>query len=284
MKKPLLVVLVLVLALAALPACAHKVNDPADVQAVTQTVEAFAKAMNAGDADGLVAMMTDKTIYADNHFPVAVGKAAVKPMYAAQFSMFNAEFQAPVDEVRVVGDTAVCRGTWRIKLTPKAEALAPIVDSGSWMALSSRQADGSWKWEWLVPNSDQPLPGATADGAEEQAIVKIEQDWAAAMVKGDVAVLESNLAKEWTLTEDGQVTSRAQALGALKSGAYKVESATLRDLRVFVAGDAAIATMVVETKGTFMGKPVPPMSRSTDFFVKRDGQWQAVSTQNTAIK
>jgi len=205
-------------------------------------------------------------------------------MYAAQFGMFNAEFRAPVDEVRVVGDAAVSRGTWTIKLTPKAEGLAPIIDSGSWMALSSRQADGSWKWEWLVPNSSQPLPGATADGAEEQAIVKIEQGWAAAMVKGDMAVLDSNLAKEWTLTEDGQVTSRAQALGAFKSGAYKVESATLRDLRVFVAGDAAIATMVVETKGTFMGKPVPPMARSTDFFVKRDGRWLAVSTQNTTIK
>jgi hypothetical protein len=33
-----------------------------------------------------------------------------------------------------------------------------------------------------------------------------------------------------------------------------------------------------------MGKPVPALSRSTDFFVKRDGQWQAVSTHNTAIK
>jgi len=33
-----------------------------------------------------------------------------------------------------------------------------------------------------------------------------------------------------------------------------------------------------------MGKPVPPMSRSIDFFVKRDGQWQAVSTQNSSIK
>src|SRR5512139_2627408 len=112
--------LLLVLALVPLAACAPKVNDPADVQAVKQSVEAFAKAMNAGDAEGLVAMMTDKTIYADNHFPVAVGKAAVQPMYTAQFSLFNAEFQAPVDEVRVVGDTAVSRGTWTIKLTPKA--------------------------------------------------------------------------------------------------------------------------------------------------------------------
>jgi ketosteroid isomerase-like protein len=282
MKKTVLALLALAVACAA--ACAPKVNDPADVQAVKQTVEAFAKAMNAGDAEGAVAMMTDKSVYADNHFPVVVGKAAAQPMFVAQFSMFTTEFQAPVDEVRVIGDTAVSRGTWKVKLTPKGGGMAPIVDGGSWMALSSRQADGSWKWDWLVPNSDQPLPGATADGADEQAIAKLEQDWAAAMAKGDLSMLETNLAKEWTLTEDGQTTTRAQAFGAFKSGAYKVESATLRDLRVFVVGDAAIATMVVETKGTVMGKPVPPLSRSTDFFVKRDGQWQAVSTQNTAIK
>jgi hypothetical protein len=30
--------------------------------------------------------------------------------------------------------------------------------------------------------------------------------------------------------------------------------------------------------------PVPLGARSTDFFVKRNGQWQSVSTQNTAIK
>lgn len=282
MKTPLALSLVLVLAFAS--ACAPKVDDPADVQAVKQSVETFAKAMNAGDSEALVSVMTEKTIWADNHFPVVVGRSAVKQMYDAQFGMFTLAFQAPVDEVRVVGDLAVSRGTWTITLTPKAAGPAPITDSGSWMAISSRQPDGTWKWDSLVPNSDRPMPGATADGAEEQAIAKLEQDWAAGMVTGDMAALESNLAKEWTLSEDGQVTTRAQALGAFKSGAYKVESASLRDMRVFVVGDAAVATMLVDTKGTFMGKPVPPTSRSTDFFVKRDGRWQAVSTQNTTIK
>lgn len=281
MKTPL--ALSLVLALAFVSACAPKVDDPADVQAVKQSVETFAKAMNAGDGEGLVSVMTEKTIYADNHFPVVVGRSAVKQMYDAQFGMFTAAFQAPVEEVRVVGDLAVSRGTWTITLTPKAGGLAPITDSGSWMAISSRQPDGTWKWDSLVPNSNRPMPGATADGADEQAIAKLEQDWAAAMVKGDMAALESNLAKEWTLSEDGQVTTRAQSMAALKSGAYKLESASLRDLRVFVVGDAAVATMLVDTKGTFMGKPVPPTSRSTDFFVKRDGRWQAVSTQNTTV-
>lgn len=282
MKTPLALSLVLVLAFAS--ACAPKVDDPADVQAVKQSVETFAKAMNAGDSEALVSVMTEKTIWADNHFPVVVGRSAVKQMYDAQFGMFTLAFQAPVDEVRVVGDLAVSRGTWTITLTPKAAGPAPITDSGSWMAISSRQPDGTWKWDSLVPNSDRPMPGATADGAEEQAIAKLEQDWAAGMVTGDMAALESNLAKEWTLSEDGQVTTRAQALGAFKSGAYKVESASLRDMRVFVVGDAAVATMLVDTKGTFMGKPVPPTSRSTDFFVKRDGRWQAVSTQNTTVK
>lgn len=282
MKTPLALSLVLVLAFAT--ACAPKVDDPADVQAVKQSVETFAKAMNAGDSEALVSVMTEKTIWADNHFPVVVGRSAVKQMYDAQFGMFTLAFQAPVDEVRVVGDLAVSRGTWTITLTPKAAGPAPITDSGSWMAISSRQPDGTWKWDSLVPNSDRPMPGATADGAEEQAIAKLEQDWAAGMVTGDMAALESNLAKEWTLSEDGQVTTRAQSMAALKSGAYKVESAALRDMRVFVVGDAAVATMLVDTKGTFMGKPVPPTSRSTDFFVKRDGRWQAVSTQNTAVK
>ena len=98
---------VLVLALVPLSACAPKANDPADIQAVKQTVESYSKAVNAGDPEGVVAMMTDKTIYADNHFPVAVGKAAIQSMSAAQNSLFKTEFRAPVDEVRVAGDIAV---------------------------------------------------------------------------------------------------------------------------------------------------------------------------------
>jgi uncharacterized protein (TIGR02246 family) len=280
MKTVFSLALVLVLAFAA--ACAPKVNDPSDVKAVKQTVESFAKAWNTGDAEGSVAMMTDKTIYADNHAPVAVGKAAVKAMSEAQNGVFKPDFQVPVDEVRVTGDTAVARGTWAIKLTPKTEGTAPISDSGSWMLTLSRQADGSWKWDSVVANSDQPMPGTTANGAEEQALVTFEQEWAAALVKGDVAVLDRSLA--WAANADGEVATRAQLLAAIKSGAYKLESATMRDISVHVFGDAAIATMTADVKGTFMGQALPPLQRGTDFFVKRDGRWQAISTQNTTIK
>jgi ketosteroid isomerase-like protein len=282
MKKIPSLALVVALVLAA--GCAPKVDDPADAQAVTKTVEAFGAAMNAGDADGMVAMMTDRTVYADNHFPVAVGKAAVQLMSAAQNSQFRTEFKVPVDEVRVAGDVAVARGTWAITLTPKAEGMAPVIDRGSWMLTAGRQADRSWKWEWVMANSDQPMPGATADGAEEQAIVKIEQDWAAAYAKADLALMDRTIAKEYMENADGEVMSKAQGLAALKAGAFKFESVKVRDLSVHVFGYVAIATSTVEVKGTYLGKPLPPLQRSTDIFTKRDGRWQAVSTQNVTIK
>ena len=88
----------------------------------------------------------------------------------------------------------------------------------------------------------------------------------AALAKADAAVIDRTLAKEWVGNADGELLTRAQALAAVKSGAFKVESARLRDLRVRVFGDAALATMTVEAKGAFMGQPLPPLQRSTDFF------------------
>jgi ketosteroid isomerase-like protein len=276
--------ILLVTALAPLTACAPKVNDPADIQAVKQTVEAYAKAMNAGDTEGAVAMLTDKTIWADSHVPVAVGKAAVQAMTAAQNNLFKTEFQAPVDDVRVAGDLATARGTWKVVLTPKAGEMAQVRDSGSWLLTANRQADKSWKWDWLVVASDQPMPGTTADGAEEQALMQIEHDWADAMVKRDIARVEKYLGKEWMFASDGQVTPRAQFLAELKSGVYKFESLALRDVSVHVFGDVAVVRMIGDMKGTYKGTDISGAARSTDFFAKRDGQWQAVSMQNTTIK
>ena len=282
MKKTLIALLALTVALAA--ACAPKVNDPADVQAVKDTAPAYDKFANAGDAASLASeFYAPDGIRMDPNQPASAGTAAIRATLEKSYAQSTESARNVIDDVRVAGAFAMAKGTFEGTSTPKAGGAAVPV-KGKFVTLYERQANGSWKAVWDIFNSDLPAPGATADGADEQAIMKIERDWAAAMVKGDMSVLESNLAKEWTLTEDGQTTTREQALGAFKSGAYKVESASLRDVRVFVVGDAAIATMVVETKGTMLGKPVPPLSRSTDFFVKRDGRWQAVSTQNTAIK
>jgi ketosteroid isomerase-like protein len=271
-------------AVLALTACSPKANNPADIQAVKQTVEAYGKALNAGDTEGAVAMLTDKTIYADNHVPAVTGKAAVRSMIAAQNNLFKTEFSALCDEVRVAGDAAVARGTWTVKLAPRIAGMAPINDGGTFMLLAGRQADGSWKWDWVVPNSNQPMPGTTADGADEQAVMQVEQDVATASVKRDLAVIERSLAKDYTSVTDGKADDVTKMMAEFKAGAYRIESFTLSDLKVHVLRDAAIATMTQSVKGTYKGTAFSNDYRITDFFIKRDGRWQIVNEQSITTR
>ena len=266
--------------------CAQKINDPADVQAIKATVEDFGKAINAKDANAAVAMMTDHTSYADANLPVVVGKDAVQKMLQSmfeQFGQFNVEFSVPTVDVQVSGDLGASRGTWTMKFTHKPGVMAPLQDSGSWTAVSRRQSDGSWKWDSVISNSDQPLPGTTANGAEEKTMIQIEQAMADAILKADTAAFDRTVAKEWVFSNEGQLQNRTQFLAELKS-AYKLESVKLADLSPHVFGNFAIVSMTGEMKGKYKGKDVSGPQQSVDFFVKRDGRWQAVYTQNTATK
>jgi uncharacterized protein (TIGR02246 family) len=265
-------------------ACAPKVNDPADVAAIKKTLDDYTKATNAGDVEGVVALMTDKAFYADLNLPVAAGKDAIRSAITAFNSMFKPDFSLTVDEVRVAGDLATARGTWTVKLIPKVQDLAPIIDGGSWIVVSVRQNDGSWKWDWVIPNSNRPLPGSTTNGEDEQALLQIERDWAQAMQKSDAVAFDRHIAKEWTYNSDGQGISKAQMLGEIRSGAYKLTSMEMRDLNPHVFGDVAVVSMTADMKGKYKGSDIPTPQRSIDFFVKRDGQWQVVNTQNITIK
>jgi uncharacterized protein (TIGR02246 family) len=281
--KPISSVL-LVLALVLASGCAPKVNDPADVQAITALVNDYAKAVNAKDVAASVAGMTETMRYYEAHMPAFVGKRAIEQFHRAWFDQFDAEFAAPVVDVRVSGDLGVAQGTWTQKLTPKGEGAAAITDSGNWTIVAQRQADGAWKMEWVIPNSDQPMPGTTADGAEEQALLQIERDFATAAKSRDMAFFERTLAKEFTQVSDGKPVNVAAQLAELKAGILQIESITMRDMRAYVFGDAAIVSMESEGKITYKGKPVSDKSRGVDFFVKRDGRWQVVHSQMTTIK
>ena len=266
-----------------LSACAQKVNDPADVQAIRKSLEDYAKAVNARDIDATVALMTDNATYAGLNAPVATGKGAIRSMHTTWFSLAP-EFSCPVEDVRVVGDQAVAKGNWTDKLTPKAQGISPYSDSGSWVVVLARQRDGSWKWDWCLPSSNQPLPGRTASGEDEQALLQIERDLGEALLKKDAAAWDKVLAKEWIYNTDGQLITRTQMLAEIKSGAYKLAAMELTDLSPHVFGDSAVVSMTAVMKGKYKGSDIPSPQRSTDFFVKRDGRWQAVSTQNITIK
>ena len=276
--------LALVIALAAASACAPKVNDPADVQAIRALMDGYFKAANAKDSAALQAVLTDKTILLEPHMAPLVGKDAIGKMHQAFVDNFDTDAKGPAIDVRVTGDLAVAYGRYTETITPKDEALAAAKASGHWLAVLQRQADGAWKWDWVIANSDQPVPGSTADGAEERALIQIERDFATAAQKRDLAFFERTLAKEYAQVADGKPVNVAAQFAGMKAGLVQIESITMRDVRAHVFGDAAIVSMAAESKGTYKGKPFSENSRGIDFFVKRDGRWQVVNSQMTTIK
>jgi len=273
----------LVLALALASACAPKVNDPADVQAISELMDGYFEAAMAKDSSALDAVLTDRTILLQPHMKPLVGKDAIGRMHQAFLAAFDTNAKGPATEVRVAGDLAVAYGRYEETITPKDATLAAAQASGHWLAVLERQG-GAWKWGWVIANSDQPLPGATADGAEEQALLEIGRGFVEAMKSRDMGFFDRHVAKEYVQIVDGKPVSFAAQLADLKAGLLRIETAALRDMKVHVTGDTAVVSLAGAATGSYKGKPFADGSKGFDVFAKRDGRWQVVYSQMTSIK
>ena len=118
----------------------------------------------------------------------------------------------------------------------------------------------------------------------EQELIKLEKGWADAVVKKDLAFLEGIWADDYAWTaSDGNVWSKAQTLGSLKSGEDAVLSVRTDDVKVRVYGDAAVVTGRSTFNETFQGKDVSGSERFTDTWVKRSGRWKCVAMHCSRI-
>jgi ketosteroid isomerase-like protein len=125
---------------------------------------------------------------------------------------------------------------------------------------------------------------AQTPSAVEQDLLKLESNWGDALLKNDTAALERIYADEYLFTDSEGVTwNKPQDLANTKSGASKITSFKLEDMKVHVYGEAAVVTGKTILKGTFQGKDISGQHRFTDVFVKRAGRWQCVATQSTVI-
>ena len=70
----------------------------------------------------------------------------------------------------------------------------------------------------MIANSDQPMPGTTADGADERALLEIERGFVTAATNRDMAYFERTLAKDYAQVVDGKPVNVAAQLAELKVG------------------------------------------------------------------
>jgi ketosteroid isomerase-like protein len=127
----------------------------------------------------------------------------------------------------------------------------------------------------------------TETGSVEQELIKLENEWADAWVKMDVAFFERIEADDYTWTSPGgEVWTKARDLAfvrSLRSVKDMTTSYVIAEMKVRVYGDAAVVTGRDLIKETKEGKVVSRQERWTDTWVKRAGRWQCVAGHSSEI-
>ncbi len=155
MKRRLVLILGTVMCLGLSVGCRRPAGlSEADRTAIRQVGEDYVKLVNANDSKGAVALYTDDAMVMAPNEAAVQGKAAIQAWMEAPPPISN--FQMQSLEIEGRGDLAYDRGTYSVTVTPAGAA--PIEVHGKYLTILRKQADGSWKVQRDIWNSDLPLP------------------------------------------------------------------------------------------------------------------------------
>ncbi|MCR9293509.1 MAG: nuclear transport factor 2 family protein [bacterium] len=120
--------------------------------------------------------------------------------------------------------------------------------------------------------------------AEKEAIVKIEKEWAKALVEDDTDWFKKTLADDYkSVFPDGEVWDRERFIDALATGEMDCSEVEILDLDVRVLGDVAIVIGHYKVAGNANGNPFASKDKWTDVFMKMDGTWKCVSSHGCTL-
>jgi ketosteroid isomerase-like protein len=132
-----------------------------------------------------------------------------------------------------------------------------------------------------------PTTGAQARAAAraastptERELYRIEDAWAQAVVRRDAKALGRLIAPKWTYSDESGLMDRDAGIAAFVSGTDTVTEASNADMRATVYGNAAVVTGILRMKGRGPKGRFDRRYRYTDTWVRMDGRWQAVASQD----
>jgi ketosteroid isomerase-like protein len=145
----------------AMVACRPAPHSPAglseaDRAAIMAQRATFVQALNAGDAAKAVEIFAPDAAVLMGNAPAIHGKAAIEEFYAGlpplgDFKVFGEQFESG-------GDLVAIRGAQSVNRMPPGATVA-VADTGKYVEIWKKQADGTWKLLWDIGNSDRaPVP------------------------------------------------------------------------------------------------------------------------------
>jgi ketosteroid isomerase-like protein len=117
---------------------------------------AFVKAFNAADVGQVLGVYTENSTFMPPNQPVLRGKDALKLFYDDLIKQGASNLKIDVAEVSGHGPLAYQTGTYEMDLKP-ANGQGDH-DRGKYLFIA-RKLNGNWRYEYMVWNSDLPVPG-----------------------------------------------------------------------------------------------------------------------------
>jgi uncharacterized protein (TIGR02246 family) len=126
----------------------------ADRAAIEAASLSWADAANAGDCDMLAAGYAEDAILLPPNQPAVEGRDAIREWCTVTPKMTDNVLE--VFEIDGIGDLAYVVG--RYETVVHIDGLDPIPDSGKYMEIRRRSADGTWELSRDMFNSDLAMP------------------------------------------------------------------------------------------------------------------------------
>lgn len=124
----------------------------------------------------------------------------------------------------------------------------------------------------------------------EETILRLEKNWLDAEFRLDTASIAPLLHPRFISINGNRISGKQEELkgiyehiSAMQKEGVVLDSLRLEDTQVRLYDSTAIATFIVHTFKKDKGKSVEKRTRFYDVWIKRSGQWKAVSSQGTVL-
>ena len=116
--------------------------------------------------------------------------------------------------------------------------------------------------------------------AAERELFTVEDAWVRALIARDARTFDRLIATDWVYSDERGTTGKRAAIDEFTKGADTVTSSGNEDMRAHVYGNTAVVTGILWTKGHSKGKPFAHRYRYTDTWMRIDGRWQCIGSQD----
>lgn len=129
-------------------------GDPGSVEAISQRRNQWIAAINAADADGFVAVLTEDAVWLPMAQAGITGKEQIRRWLVGPFAEFAYEYEVTDVRLRLAGDWAVERSRFTTRARGRDGRKAPTHE-GTYTILWRNVASAGWLIDRYIDHTDE---------------------------------------------------------------------------------------------------------------------------------